>query len=107
MNPEVKEKWVAALRSGKYKQVEGRLRSDTGDSYCCLGVLCDVNNPRQWKSDDGYYVYLYKSTVGNDLLPLALKGELEIDEIVEEFLSNWNDDGIGFDAIADWIEAEL
>ena len=40
MNPEVKAKWVAALRSGEYKQVEGALKKGIG--FCCLGVLCDL-----------------------------------------------------------------
>lgn len=40
MNKEVKEKWVAALRSGKYKQGKHALRMD--DQFCCLGVLCDL-----------------------------------------------------------------
>lgn len=35
-----KEEWVAALRSGAYKQGDGGLRC--ADSYCCLGVLADV-----------------------------------------------------------------
>lgn len=35
------ERWVAALRSGKYKQGHSLLRS-TQNHYCCLGVLCDV-----------------------------------------------------------------
>lgn len=39
MNDNAK-KWVAALRSGKYKQTQGQLRSD--DKYCCLGVACDL-----------------------------------------------------------------
>lgn len=29
-------KWVAALRSGKYKQTKRQLQRD--DAYCCLGV---------------------------------------------------------------------
>lgn len=40
MNAEIKQKWVEALRSGKYQQGRNRLKS--GESYCCLGVLCDV-----------------------------------------------------------------
>lgn len=40
MNPEVKAKWIAALRSGNYKQTQYHLRDDYG--YCCLGVLCDI-----------------------------------------------------------------
>ena len=46
MNKEVKEKWVAALRSGKYKQTRGTLKDKTG--YCCLGVLCEATNSRKW-----------------------------------------------------------
>lgn len=41
MNPEVKAKWLAALRSGKYAQGAGKLRT-VNNEYCCLGVLCDV-----------------------------------------------------------------
>lgn len=42
MKPEIKAKWVAALRSGEYKQDIGQLRTGTG--MCCLGVLCDVRD---------------------------------------------------------------
>lgn len=49
MKKEVMEKWVTALRSGEYKQIDGRLRSFEPDgygkySYCCLGVLCDLHH---------------------------------------------------------------
>jgi hypothetical protein len=40
MNPEIKAMWVAALRSGDYKQ--GRELLKEGNQYCCLGVLCDL-----------------------------------------------------------------
>ena len=45
MNQEIKAKWVAALRSGDYKQTTGELRSGDEDShgYCCLGVLCEIS----------------------------------------------------------------
>lgn len=32
--------WIEALRSGNYKQCDGALKK--GDSYCCLGVACDL-----------------------------------------------------------------
>lgn len=35
-------KLVDALRSGKYKQTTGALRH--GDSFCCLGVACDLHS---------------------------------------------------------------
>ena len=44
MDAEIKAQWVAALRSGDYRQAKGNLRVDTstGVGYCCLGVLCDL-----------------------------------------------------------------
>jgi len=41
MNPKVKAQWVSALRSGKYHQGKNLLRPNE-DTYCCLGVLCDL-----------------------------------------------------------------
>lgn len=44
------KKWLTALRSGKYKQTAGKLRGCDGegdniyDTYCCLGVACEVFN---------------------------------------------------------------
>jgi hypothetical protein len=46
MDQQIKKQWVEALRSGKYKQGTGHLR--TGDNYCCLGVLCDLNEYTNW-----------------------------------------------------------
>lgn len=50
---------VDALRSGRYKQVKDALRID--DSYCCLGVACDISGLGEWKGtniydDDGRFV---------------------------------------------------
>jgi hypothetical protein len=41
MNKEIKEKWINALRSGKYEQGKSQLRS-LSNKFCCLGVLCDL-----------------------------------------------------------------
>ena len=40
MNPEIRARWAAALRSGDYEQGRDNLRR--GDKFCCLGVLCDL-----------------------------------------------------------------
>lgn len=42
MVPEVKAAWVAALRSGNYRQGNGTLHNIGQNTYCCLGVLCDL-----------------------------------------------------------------
>lgn len=37
---ENQKKWIAALRSGEFKQATNKLQE--GDCYCCLGVGCVV-----------------------------------------------------------------
>ena len=41
MTPELKARWIAALRSGEYTQGRNALKTPEGH-YCCLGVLCRV-----------------------------------------------------------------
>lgn len=53
MKPEIKTKWADALRSGTYVQGKHSLRIKSADphipdSFCCLGVLCDIVNPDKW-----------------------------------------------------------
>lgn len=42
MNKEIAQKWVKALRSGEYKQGSHVLHNTSNNTYCCLGVLCDI-----------------------------------------------------------------
>lgn len=44
MDPEIKSRWLAALRSGDYLQGMSRLKTivDENTRYCCLGVLCEL-----------------------------------------------------------------
>lgn len=49
MNTELLRRWVAALRSGKYKQGKGHLHSGLCETYCCLGVLREIE-PRITRS---------------------------------------------------------
>ena len=75
-------KWVEALRSGNYPQTQGKLyRSDDGDvftsvGYCCLGVLCDLDDNGEWDDDDHYR---YPDHVGDGYMiyetepPLAVR----------------------------------
>lgn len=59
LKPEVKAEWLAALRSGEYKQCSGALKkiSNTETTHCCLGVLCDLHAKKglgDWQNRDGY-----------------------------------------------------
>lgn len=46
MNSLVKERWLEALRSGKYKQAQNLLKhtdkNNENPEFCCLGVLCEL-----------------------------------------------------------------
>ena len=50
--------WVKALRSGRYTQSTGRMK--TLNRYCCLGVLCDIGTKGSW-TDHG----VFKSALGD------------------------------------------
>lgn len=46
LRPEIKRRWLEALRSGRYRQGRRRLRTrlpdGPTDEFCCLGVLTDL-----------------------------------------------------------------
>ena len=77
------DKWVAALRSGNYKQTQGRLKKE--DAFCCLGVLCDIVKDKvkgKWvKTEEASYY------AGADIFAIenGLKNE---DEIIPEEVMN-------------------
>ena len=51
----LRDKWADLLESGKYKQGTNFLRKQEDNSFCCLGVLCDMLDPTKWektKTDD-------------------------------------------------------
>ncbi len=43
---------IAALRSGDYAQTRGTLRR--ADTYCCLGVACDLSGQGEWVHPPAY-----------------------------------------------------
>lgn len=60
--------WLTALRSGKYKQGDGKLYNEVLDTHCCLGVLCETNGLQKdkpelcelgYRSQDGFSSSLY------------------------------------------------
>jgi hypothetical protein len=104
VNQEYKAKWVAALRSGEYRQGQGKLR--TGDAFCCLGVLCDVVGRElggEWAGED--------FTRGQGLSSSAVAPSWLVETCGIYYrqgeLAEMNDDGATFSAIADHIEREL
>lgn len=136
MNQQIKAEWVAALRSGEYKQGINLLRQD--DKFCCLGVLCDLHRkahqkegeddtdnswfpyPYQGLSDDPSFSYGYRNTTS---LPAAVMDwcglhicdppvqrivSFENNHVTQDgTLSLFNDEGATFGQIADIIEEQL
>lgn len=94
MTKEQKYTWLAALRSGEYKQGKGRLSDEESQSFCCMGVAED-----QGLAMRGSPYYLC------DFLGSRL----------QEVLGSLNDEGFGddnpdpwtFAEIADFIEAHI
>ncbi len=105
MQAELKAKWVAALRSGKYQQSSDALRTE--DGFCCLGVLCDIVDPEGWVDNRGCGGYRWKSDKFGEhsaILPAKLIRAFEVAESLEAAAIRMNDGSESFIAIADYIE---
>lgn len=118
---EVREQWVAELRSGRYQQGNSQLRQPAvapygTDAFCCLGVLCDMaaqaglggwEDERFWLSRESYGGY-DKYPPAEVALWAGLAhpaGTLDGDKY--NSLANMNDDGMSFAVIADLIDQGL
>jgi hypothetical protein len=107
---DLRKKWVDALRSGDYKQGKHYLRSGD-DSFCCLGVLCDIMGLPTSKQD-GQGPYAYESKGGNYtayLSPTIIE-QVGLNNVTGRIntgasLANMNDAGSSFEDIAAVIEA--
>lgn len=92
MNKELKAKWVAALRSGEFKQTTGTHFKEEENAYCCLGVLCVVAEQPPLDRGEGNWDFTNK-VMGDFLLTQSLYYK--------------NDNGWTFTALADYIEANI
>lgn len=134
MNQEIKDRWVKALRSGKFKQGKDRLCGVTKDGkrqYCCLGVLSQlavrsrvIGAPALTKIYDPNDEAVSEARYGNGeyyYLPYAVRDWAGLEEANpyagDNKLSEWNDGDSArtgetfsardFDGIADLIEEYL
>lgn len=108
------ELWVAALRSGEYKQGEGRLHSADGE-FCCLGVACMLAQkagvvPAPVEDEDGDWEYGTGEDTSAAFLPDVVRRWLGLTTchgfITDgSGLATRNDNGSTFVQIADVIEA--
>ena len=110
MNPQIKEDWVEALRSGEYEQTQGVLDQD--DRQCCLGVLCDILDvPFVMGIEPKGRFRLYGETgveSESGHLPASVLKRTGITPTQVDRLVDLNDKyKATFDEIADYIEATL
>ena len=103
MNREIGTKWVSALRSGKYKQ--GKCALHNADSFCCLGVLCEVMGVEQIDIGGPAVAYGHESNVTMPGATVLWRAGLSMDQARR--LAHFNDNrGRSFHEIADYIERE-
>lgn len=123
MDPEIKTKWVTALRSGELHQTRGRLRRggeeggvDADVAYCCLGVLCEIgvadgviDANRRPLSYDGYRMKGSTEEVWSEMMPDPdIRQWAGLDVRAMDELADMNDtQGMSFAQIADYIEEHL
>lgn len=72
MNSKIKARWVAALRSGEYKQGDRRVLNDGQGGFCCLGVLCDLyakDTGTEWEWTPANDAMRLRLAVGNTFYP--------------------------------------
>ena len=91
---EFAEKWIAALRSGEYRQGTGQFFDKTEQCYCSLGLGLLANN-----------IPLADGNNGLDNYP-ALERIIP-SRIQAEIISLNDDRGLPFSEIADWIEQNV
>lgn len=112
--------WVAALRSGKYKQGVGGLRRD--DRFCCLGVLCEIAEVPSFETVGAvtYYTYAFNEHIHGisyipdrfvpsiisdlDLLKTIRKDDGNLNELMGQLMTMNDSGNYSFNEIADFIE---
>lgn len=103
MKYSVMKKWVKALRSGKYEQ--GSMFLQCKNTYCCLGVLCDIAKKEKIKvnHDNGE---LNGMTLGDQFKVKQWSGlkTNSGDYNSDVSLTSMNDDGKTFKEIATFIQ---
>lgn len=100
---ELKDKWIAALRSGEFKQCSGVLHD--GESHCCLGVLAVICGAPSRPSVQAVGRYLAQTEFfdGRGWRCSLFGGALIGSDYVDR-LSTLNDSGHDFYQIANEIE---
>lgn len=117
MKKAIADKWIAALRSGKYKRGIGQLR-DENNKFCCLGVLCNIHaqeHPKIAAQQENSIEYMYHMSylppqvqnwagmkTEDGMVPEKLG--VRINGTKLEDLASMNDYNMSFNKLANFIE---
>jgi hypothetical protein len=101
--------WLAALESGRYRQGKNRLHLLEDDSYCCLGVACDLFAKRFGVERHPFEDYERFDGIAG-VLPVVLCDAIGLSSIsgrvaIGDCLSERNDSGETFPQIAAFIRS--
>jgi len=116
MKPELKHKWIKALRSGEYKKstnVLKRFFKTVEPRHCCMGVLCEL-----MKDDYAPAGVLIKQAEGVGdfygcnksiaaVLDMQTLQEAGVSADHQRTLTSMNDKGVSWDRISAYIEKRL
>ena len=99
---------VSALRSGKYTQIRGVMKRDSG--YCALGLACEVSGVGKWGDKKVLlgYPYIVNGEENEAALPLEVKDHYGFCVKEECRMAEMNDlESLSFSHIADYLEQEV
>lgn len=120
MKKNIAQRWIKALKSGKYKQGRDRLKKIQKDNerHCCLGVLCELYNKDQKSKNkkpirqrvvldlSNRFSYVQFGSCSESTPPTVKKWSgLTSDDDV--YFADLNDRGCSFKKIASIIEDQL
>lgn len=118
LNTVYKQLWLDALRSGKYTQGFGRLRSDE-NTFCAVGLLHEVSGGKWAKKEGAGWVAMDTNQVnwGNKNLPMNIgrflfpgstySSLMAKDNLLAKLVELNDGQKLPFSEIADWVEENL
>jgi hypothetical protein len=82
------------LRSGEYQQTTGTLRAVVDDgnySFCCLGVLCDIDPTVTWRRSSEAHLVDTGDYIGEGDLTMEGTDHFGLDSHAQQVLVRMND----------------
>jgi len=111
MNKTIKDNWTKALISGDYIQGTGRLcrAEEEQDTFCCLGVLIDIEYDGDWELSPLKIGYIIKidGITKTTHLEKRFQNKCGITDTQQNKLISLNDMRQSFKQIANWIDNNL